>query len=104
LAQIFIDREAQIYREQESQPGGWNGYRKFVVERKTPESEIITSFYLKPADGTSLAPFKPGQYLTVRIDHPTTPTSPRNYSLSDRPGLGHYRISVKREPGPAPGL
>lgn len=104
LAQIFIDRESQIYREQESLPGGWSGYRKFVVERKTPESEVITSFYLKPADGSSLSAFKPGQYLTVRIDHPTTPTSPRNYSLSDRPGLGHYRISVKREPGPAPGL
>jgi nitric oxide dioxygenase len=34
----------------------------------------------------------------VKIEHPTTPTSPRNYSLSDRPGAGHYRISVKREP------
>lgn len=102
LAQVFIDREAQIYREQASQPGGWNGFRRFAVERKVPESEIITSFYLRPADGADLVPFKPGQYLTVRIDHPTTPTSPRNYSLSDRPGVGHYRISVKRESGAAP--
>lgn len=99
LADIFIQREAEIYREQAAVPGGWNGYRRFVVERKVPESENITSFYLVPADGSTPAAFKPGQYITVQIDHPATPTSPRNYSLSDRPGLKHYRISVKREHG-----
>jgi len=97
LADLFIQREAEIYREQIATPGGWNGYRRFVVERKVPESEIITSFYLRPADGSMPPLFKPGQYITVQIDHPKTPTSPRNYSLSDRPGLRHYRISVKRE-------
>src|SRR5690606_34988319 len=80
--------------------GGWNGYRPLVVDRKEAESEIVTSFYLRPADGGALPSFKPGQYITVKVDHPTTPTSPRNYSLSDRPGVGHYRISVKREPSP----
>lgn len=99
LADIFIKREAEIYQEQASVPGGWNGYRRFVVDRKVPESENITSFYLVPADGSTPAAFKPGQYITVQIDHPSTPTSPRNYSLSDRPGLKHYRISVKREHG-----
>jgi len=103
LAEVCIKREAEIYEEQKSAPGGWNGYRKFVVEQKTPESEIISSFYLRPADGGPLPTFRPGQYLTVRVDHPATPTSPRNYSLSDRPGLDYYRISVKREPAPAPG-
>jgi nitric oxide dioxygenase len=99
LAKVFIEREGQIYQAQESAPGGWRGYRKFVVRRKVAESEAITSFYLSPADGGPLADFKPGQYITVKIDHPTTPTSPRNYSLSDRPGTGYYRISVKRETG-----
>lgn len=98
LADICINREAEIYREQASAPGGWNGYRKFVVERKVPESDIISSFYLRPDDGGPLPPFRPGQYLTLKIDHPATPTSPRNYSLSDRSGLEYYRISVKREP------
>lgn len=102
LAQVCIGREAQIYDDQANQPGGWNGYRKFIVDRKVPENEIITSFYLKPADGGEIPTFKPGQYITVRIDHPTTPTSPRNYSLSDRPGTGYFRISVKREPSPVP--
>jgi len=98
LADVCINREAEIYNAQKSQPGGWNGYRKFVVDRKTAESEIVTSFYLKPADGQPLPDYLPGQYITVQIDHPETPTSPRNYSLSDRPGAGHFRISVKREP------
>ncbi len=100
LAEICIEREAKIYEEQRSKPGGWNGYRTFVVERKVPESEIVTSFYLKPVDGGALPDFLPGQYITVRIDHPNTPTSPRNYSLSDAPGQEYFRISVKRESRP----
>ncbi|MCA9047131.1 MAG: NO-inducible flavohemoprotein [Planctomycetaceae bacterium] len=103
LADICIGREAEIYNAQRSTPGGWNGYRKFVVDRKVAENDIVTSFYLKPADDEPLPDYLPGQYITVNIDHPTTPTSPRNYSLSDRPGTGYYRISVKREPSPADG-
>jgi nitric oxide dioxygenase len=98
LAKVCIDREATIYKDQEAIEGGWNGYRRVVVERKISENEIISSFYLRSSDGLPLPRFLPGQYITVRIDHPKSPTSPRNYSLSDRPGLLHYRISVKREP------
>jgi nitric oxide dioxygenase len=98
LADIFISREKDIYRDQALVPGGWNGTRTFVVSRKVPESDCVTSFYLKPKDGGELPAFKPGQYITVHIDHPVTPTSPRNYSLSDGWREPHYRISVKREP------
>jgi nitric oxide dioxygenase len=101
LAEVFIEREGQIYHEQAAAPGGWNGYRAFVVDRKQPESEVVTSLYLRPADGGPLPVFKPGQYITVKIDHPTASSTPRNYSLSDRPGLNYYRISVKREPSVA---
>jgi len=103
LADVCIGREAEIYDTQKATPGGWNGYRKFVIDRKVPENEIVTSFYLKPADDEPLPDFSPGQYITVNVDHPTTPTSPRNYSLSDRPGTSYYRISVKREPSVADG-
>jgi nitric oxide dioxygenase len=61
------------------------------------ESDVITSFYLAPADGGKLPAFKPGQYITVRINHPAKQTAPRNYSLSDAPNPDYYRISVKRE-------
>ncbi len=101
LAGVCVGREQAIYRQQREAPGGWNGYRSFVVDRKVRESQLATSFYLRPADGGPLPDYEPGQYVTVRIDHPETPTAPRNYSLSDRPGLPHYRITVKREPGAA---
>ncbi|MGB7326142.1 MAG: NO-inducible flavohemoprotein [Rubripirellula sp.] len=104
LADIFIGREGAIYEEQQTAPGGWNGTRTFVVSKKVSESDVVTSFYLKPEDEAPLPPFKPGQYITVHIDHPTTPTSPRNYSLSDKPGVDHLRISVKREESLTPGV
>ncbi len=100
LADVCIGQEEALYQRHREAVGGWNGYRKFVIDKKVPESDIVTSLYLKPADGGDLATFEPGQYITVRVDHPGTPTSPRNYSLSDRPDTGHYRISVKREPRP----
>jgi nitric oxide dioxygenase len=103
LAKVFIDREAEIYKEQAAAAGGWNGYRRFVVDRKIPENEFITSFYLRPEDGGPLPPFQPGQYISVKIDPTKLLTPPRNYSLSDRPGLDHFRISVKREPGSTAG-
>jgi nitric oxide dioxygenase len=53
-----------------------------------------------PEDGGQLAAFKPGQYVTVNAGSLGTPTAPRNYSLSDRPGTGYFRITVKRETGP----
>src|SRR6266850_3765396 len=48
----------------------WNGYRKFTVSKKIRECEDVSSFYLKPHDGKSLPPFKPGQYLTFQLDIP----------------------------------
>lgn len=103
LADVCIGREQEIYRSQREAVGGWNGYRTFVVDRKTQESEIVASLYLRPADGGALPGYEAGQYVTVKIDPLGNPTSPRNYSLSDRPGQGHFRITVKREPKLAPG-
>lgn len=103
LATVFVGRESRIYTQQQEAPGGWTGYRQFAIAHKAPESENVTSFYLRPVDGQPLPDYLPGQYITLRIDHPTTPTSPRNYSLSDRPGTGYFRISVKREPRLATG-
>ncbi|TWT91032.1 Flavohemoprotein [Pseudobythopirellula maris] len=99
LAGVLIARESEVYQSQRSAPGGWNGFRSLVVDDKVAESDEITSFYLRSADGAPLADYLPGQYLTVRFDGLSPPTSPRNYSLSDRPGTGRYRISVKRESG-----
>lgn len=97
LADILIGREKQIYDDGARQPGGWEGFQTLRVLRKEPESSNITSFYLAKEDGSALPPFKPGQYLTVRVRLPDGSTTMRNYSLSDKPGQPHLRISVKRE-------
>ena len=78
------------------------GLRSFVVERKEPESETITSFYLAPEDGAPLSAFLPGQFLTLELDIPGEPRPViRTYSLSDGPHRERYRLSIKREPAPA---
>lgn len=98
IAQVFIDVEAEMYKEAEQQPGGWKGFRSFIVKRKEVESDVITSFYLYPEDGQPIADFTPGQYITVKVKIPGEEyTHLRQYSLSDKPGQSHYRISVKRE-------
>ncbi len=80
---------------------GWTGFRPFVVDRKIAESEDITSFYLVPADSRPLPAFRPGQYLTFRLNIPghARPVT-RTYSLSSSTRSDHYRITVKRETAP----
>ena len=78
----------------------WKNWRDFKVARKQVESEEITSFYLQPVDGKKLPDFKPGQYLTIKLDIGDRPII-RTYSLSDYPELQHYyRLSIKREGSP----
>lgn len=101
IAGVFIGVERQMYERAAGQPGGWEGFRPFVVARKVAESEVITSFYLRPADGQALAAFEPGQYISVKLEIPGEQyIHIRQYSLSDAPGRGYYRISVKREDSP----
>lgn len=79
-----------------------NAYIDYEVFDVQPESDVITSFYLRRADGKALASHQPGQFLPIRLDAPNAgaPAS-RTYTLSDAPGAGHYRLSIKREGGAA---
>ncbi|WP_438448681.1 NO-inducible flavohemoprotein [Gorillibacterium sp. sgz5001074] len=100
IADAFIGVEAEMYRQAETQPGGWKDFREFRVIRKEQESDSITSFYMAPLDGGPLAPFEAGQYISLKVRIPGEEhTLIRQYSLSDRPGQPYYRISVKREAG-----
>jgi nitric oxide dioxygenase len=98
LADLLISAEEALYQKHEAQPGGWRGPRNFRVMKKEPESEVITSFYFEPVDSGPIMDFYPGQYITVLMEVDGQPLR-RTYSLSSPPGTGHYRISVKREPG-----
>lgn len=86
---------------------GWSGFRPFKVARRVIEdpAEQICSFYLAPVDGQPLPVFKPGQFLTFRLDMPKVEGGgneqvTRCYSLSDAPQADHFRISIKRVPPP----
>jgi nitric oxide dioxygenase len=103
LAEVLITREREIHSERERHHG-WRGFRPFTVARKEAESGTVMSFYLEPVAGELRSDFLPGQYLTVRVPGPNDQPTLRNYSLSDRPGRPYYRISVKREPAPRPGV
>ncbi|KAI0859932.1 globin-like protein [Xylaria cubensis] len=96
LAEIFINREHQIYVAFEN----WTGWRRFKIQKKVAESSEITSFYLAPEDGVALPKFLPGQYVSLQLYIPKLGLrQPRQYSLSDVSGNGYYRISVKKESG-----
>ncbi|MES9830264.1 MAG: 2Fe-2S iron-sulfur cluster-binding protein [Candidatus Thiodiazotropha sp.] len=86
----------------------WVGFREFLVQRREIEdgNGSICSFYLVPIDGQPLPSFRPGQFLTfkLQIEDPVThqpKTVVRCYSLSDQPQPDYYRVSVKRVPAPA---
>lgn len=85
----------------------WSGFRNFRVDRREFEdgARSICSFYLVPEDKQLLPAFKPGQFLTFRLDVPKPDGSgneqiTRCYSLSDGPQADHYRVSIKRVPPP----
>lgn len=114
LAEVFIGREESIISDHEALPGGWRGFRKMKIVKKVSESNEVMSFYLSPTDGKQLPVFKPGQYLSVRIEVPELGFKQiRQYSLSDAPpaisGMASgtttpppentFRISVKKDAG-----
>ena len=80
----------------------WQDWRDFKIVKKQPESEEITSFYFQPIDGGKLLDFKPGQFLTIKLDIPEQKRPViRTYSLSDYPeSQDYYRLSIKREGSP----
>jgi nitric oxide dioxygenase len=106
LADVLIAREKAIYEEHAAAPGGWTDWREFTVESTRPESDIVRSFRLRPADGGPVMRHRPGQYLTFALELPEHGLLKRNYSISSGPDGTSYRITVKREaePGVPPGI
>lgn len=97
LAGILIGAEEAVYAATEQRAGGWRGERSFTLVKKVAESSVITSFYLEPTEGGDVPDFEAGQFVTVVLNVNGVSLR-RNYSLSDAPGTGYFRISVKREP------
>jgi ferredoxin-NADP reductase len=84
-------------------PLRWDGeadtVRSLRVVDKIRESDDVTSFVLQARDGGALPEFESGQHLPVELAIEGLPQPVRRtYSLSNAPGRGRYRITVKREP------
>jgi ferredoxin-NADP reductase/phenylpropionate dioxygenase-like ring-hydroxylating dioxygenase large terminal subunit/ferredoxin len=79
-----------------------SSYTELEVIRVERESDTITSFYLRPADGGPLHPWQPGQFLPIRVTIPGQDTSAqRTYTLSCASNPDHYRLSIRRGDGAA---
>lgn len=79
-------------------PPAWSGFRELRVSAVNQECKTIFSLLLTSKDGRPLVEALPGQFVVLRVR--TAPDSPpllRSYSLSDAPGTGHYRVSIKEE-------
>jgi len=91
------EADATISADQER--NAYVPYEIFDIKR---ESDVISSFYLRRADGKGLASYEPGQFLPIRLAIPghADPVL-RTYTISEAPAKGYYRLSIKREGGDA---
>jgi len=98
IADVFISVENDMYKEAAEQENGFDEYKSFKIVDKVTESDVITSFYLQPEDGSSVPTYHPGQYITIRLSIPgETYMFNRQYSLSQASNKDTFRISVKKE-------
>ena len=79
-----------------------SSYTQLEVVRVERESDLITSFYLRPADGRALHPWQPGQFLPIRVTIPGQDApARRTYTLSCACNPDYYRLSIRRGEGAA---
>jgi len=77
-------------------------YAALEVVRVEPESDVITSFYLRRADGRAIETWQPGQFLPIRVTIPGQDAPAlRTYTLSTACNPDHYRLSIRRGEGTA---
>jgi choline monooxygenase len=74
-----------------------NSYVELEVAEVQKESDLISSYYLRRADGKPLYRWEPGQFLPIRVTIPgrTEPVL-RTYTLSTCYNPDFYRLSIRR--------
>src|SRR5271163_912474 len=77
-----------------------NAYVALEIAKIERESDIVSSFYLRRADGKPLEPWVAGQFLPIRVTIPgQAQPALRTYTLSTTPNPDHYRLSIRRSEG-----
>lgn len=95
MARTLISFEKELYDAAGVVPG--DVFRRAVVTRRIRESSQVMTLELTAPEGTDELPdFVPGQYISVGARLPDGARQLRQYSLTDAPGSGAWRISVRR--------
>ncbi|MFE7766332.1 globin domain-containing protein [Streptomyces sp. NPDC057438] len=95
MANALIAVEARLYAEAGVADG--DVWRRMEVAERQQESPEAVSLVLRRTDGRPTVPFRPGQYVSVRVELPDGARQIRQYSLSTAPDHKTWRITVKRE-------
>ncbi|MEU9887099.1 globin domain-containing protein [Sphaerisporangium sp. NPDC051011] len=97
MAGALIAQESALYTRAGITRGEvWRPWRVTARIEETPD---VATFTLRPAGDGAPLPFRPGQYVSVRVELPDGARQIRQYSLSCAPGGDELRISVKRVEG-----
>jgi nitric oxide dioxygenase len=97
LACRLIAAEARLYQRGDLDPADL--WRRWRVAKRLDEAVDTVSFTLVPDDGGTVPDFAPGQYVSIAVALPDGHRQPRQYSLSQGPGRGSLRITVRRVRG-----
>ncbi|MBL1068923.1 globin domain-containing protein [Streptomyces sp. 7-21] len=97
MANDLIGTERRLYAERGVLLG--DTWREWTVTGRTAETEDVITLRLRPADGRPAPAFRPGQYVSVRVQLPDGARQIRQYSLSSPPGPEERAITVKRVRG-----
>ncbi|MGX5182154.1 globin domain-containing protein [Streptomyces avermitilis] len=98
MANALIAIERRLYAQHQN-TGDTGGRRPWQVVERVDETADVAAFRLRPADGRPLPDFRPGQYVSVRVELPDGARQTRQYSLVGAPGSPELRIAVKRVHG-----
>lgn len=94
LANALIAEEKNLY-ESTVMAGDLTDMRVAEVIVQSPSAKTLR---LQPLNNESIPNYKPGQYVSVYITFADGHRQPRQYSLSDAPGVPYLSITVKKEP------
>lgn len=72
-----------------------NAWRTYDCVNRIQEAEGVDSFYFVPSDFGALPEYRPGQYVSLKADFPETGPVEGDFTLSQAPGSGLLRITVK---------
>ena len=98
LADIFINTEEGIYKENEKSDGGWRGFREYEIAKIVTETPEVKSFYFRVSDNQKIPAYKGGQYIGLKVNPEDSEFDEiRQYSLSGKVGESYLRISAKAE-------